>query len=136
MIHGILKRCRYNVMFGIEVCMENNRVSKKEKNQVDEIETMIDYLMNPVYEVSGDFTVDMAVEILKKDVDLIIINENNHGETRIIDKDILLDILMNDIGKDKSIFEYGSDDFCVLENLDSISEIQNRYILVRNLNIE
>lgn len=113
--------------------MKKNRIYNKKKNSIDEIETMIDYLMNPVYEVSGDVTVDMALDILKKDVDLIIVNRNEHGKIRLIDKDILFNLLLKDIGKDVNLFAYGSEDFCLLENLQGISDIQNRYILVRNL---
>ncbi|SHJ08157.1 hypothetical protein SAMN02745751_01713 [Dethiosulfatibacter aminovorans DSM 17477] len=113
--------------------MKNNRMCNKKKNSIDKIETMIDYLMNPVYEVSGDVTIDMAVDIFKKDVDLIIVNKNEYGKIRIIDKDILFDLLLKDIDKDSNLFEYGSEDFCLLENLNNILDIQNRYILVQNL---
>ncbi|SHI37775.1 hypothetical protein SAMN02745751_00179 [Dethiosulfatibacter aminovorans DSM 17477] len=113
--------------------MKNNRIYNRAKKPIEEIETLIDYLMNPVFEISGDVTVDMAVNIFKEDCNTIIVNKNNFGKIRIIDRDILFDLLLKDVGKDKNIFDYGSEDFCLLENLDNISDIQSRYILVRNL---
>jgi DNA-binding protein Fis len=112
--------------------MNKNRIYNREKNTIDEIETMIDYLMNPVYEITGNVTVEMAVDIFRKDVNLIIINKNKLGKCRVIDKDIFFDLLLKDIGKDSNIFEYGSEDFCELKNLNNISSIKNRYIMVRN----
>lgn len=113
--------------------MKNNRTYK---NPIEEIETLIDYLMNPVFEVSGDLTLDTVLKIFKEDGNTIIINKNNSGIIRIIDRDILFDLLLKDIGKDNNIFDYGSEDFCLLENMDNISDIKSRYILVRNLEFE
>lgn len=114
--------------------MRNDLMKYKCKNEIsiNEIKSMIDYCMNTVIEIFRDISIDEATGIFENNIDIIIVKVDKDDNILLVDKDILFELMLKKIDVKKSVFQFGSKDYCLLDNGFNNRDTECKFIVVRD----